>query len=373
MPVAKIVSAALLLSLCLSPWASGVLAADRVGPDQKLYDQTTAKAIAYLKSKGQADDGTFTKPAGPGITALCVTALLRAGVSPSDPSVAKSLEYLAGMVQPSGGIHAKGSRLPNYETCIIMMCLQEANADGQYDKAIAGAAKFVRGLQWEEGDGIESSDLNYGGGGYGGDSRPDLSNTAYLVDALKSAGATADDEALKKALVFVSRCQNLESKHNTSPQAAKVNDGGFFYTVSANGGDGNKEPNGGLRSYGSMTYAGLKSMLYAGVDPKDPRVKAALAWIGDHYTVAANPGLGDAGLYYYYHTFAKSLAVAEQDIIVDKEGKSHDWRKELCEELASRQNADGSWTNQNERWLESDANLATGFALLALTYCEPKE
>ena len=31
-------------------------------------------------------------------------------------------------------------------------------------------------------------------------------------------------------------------------------------------------PNGGLRSYGSMTYAGLKSMIYAGVGPEDVEV-----------------------------------------------------------------------------------------------------
>ena len=67
--------------------------------------------------------------------------------------------------------------------------------------------------------------------GYGAKSKnPDLSNTAFLIDALKAAGNGPDDEAMKKALVFVSRCQNLESEYNTTPNAAKVNDGGFYYT-----------------------------------------------------------------------------------------------------------------------------------------------
>ena len=40
-----------------------------------------------------------------------------------------------------------------------------------------------------------------------------------------------------------------------------------------------KADDGGLRSYASMTYAGLKSMIYAGLDRDDPRVKAALDYI----------------------------------------------------------------------------------------------
>ena len=80
------------------------------------------------------------------------------------------------------------------------------------------------------------ADLNYGGAGYGRRSRPDLSNTSFLIDALHSVGRGEDDPAIQKALIFVSRCQNLESKDNTSPFAAKVNDGGFYYTVAAGGG-----------------------------------------------------------------------------------------------------------------------------------------
>ena len=56
-----------------------------------------------------------------------------------------------------------------------------------------------------------------------------------------------------------------------------------------------------------MTYGGLKSFLYAGVSKDDPRVKAAVDWIRRHYTLEENPGMGKAGLYYYYHTFAKAM------------------------------------------------------------------
>ena len=152
--------------------------------------------------------------------------------------------------------------------------------------------------------------------------RPDLSNTAFMVDALKEAGNGPDDEAMKKALVFVSRCQNLESEYNTTPAAAKNPDGGFYYTP-ADGGESEagKLPNGGLRSYASMTYSGLKSMIYCGVKADDPRVKAATKWIQENYDLKTNPGIGPDGLYYYYHVFAKALAAIGSDTLARRQGR----------------------------------------------------
>jgi squalene-hopene/tetraprenyl-beta-curcumene cyclase len=102
-------------------------------------------------------------------------------------------------------------------------------------------------------------------------------------------------------------------------------------------------------------------------------VKAAYKWIQMHYTLDENPGMGDSGLYYYYHTFAKALAAIGVDAVVDANKKSHDWRQELVQELAGRQKPDGSWVNSNARWLEGDPNLVTAYSLLALSYCQPKE
>jgi squalene-hopene/tetraprenyl-beta-curcumene cyclase len=191
-----------------------------------------------------------------------------------------------------------------------------------------------------------------------------------LVDALHAVGRGDDDPAMQKALVFISRCQNLESEYNTTEFAAKVNDGGFYYTIAAGGqSQAGTTADGGLRSYGSMTYAGLKSMIYAGVSRDDPRVKAAYEWIQKHYTLDENPGMGAQGLYYYYHTFAKALATVGDEHLIDSTGKSHDWRAELAQELISTQKDDGSWINANTRWLEGDPNLVTAYSLLALSYC----
>jgi squalene-hopene/tetraprenyl-beta-curcumene cyclase len=119
-----------------------------------------------------------------------------------------------------------------------------------------------------------------------------------------------------------------------------------------------------------MTYAGLKSMIFAGLSKDDPRVKAALSWLAKHYTFAENPGLGDAGLYYYFHTAGKALDVLGAESFTDAAGKERPWRSELADAILARQQADGSWVNENPRWMEGDPNLVTSYALLALSYCQ---
>jgi len=367
------VTGLLALSLVVSASPQGAAGAEPLSPaTQRVFEQTVTKGFAFLDTKGRAADGSFSSFAGPGLTALVTTAYLRHGRSANDPRVAESLAYLKTFVQDDGGIYQTGSLYRNYETCLAIMCFQEANRDGQYDLLVKRADGFIKGIQWDESEGHDPSSLSYGGAGYGKHKRPDLSNTSYTVDALRAAGNDADDEAIQRALKFVSRCQNLETPHNETAFASKNPDGGFYYTVAAGGSSqAGQTAAGGLRSYGSMTYAGLKSMIFAGVGPDDPRVKAATSWIGKNYTLKSNPGLGDSGLYYYYHTFAKALSAMQVDKLTDAKGVQHDWRSDLIHELARRQQSDGAWLNDNDRWLEGDPNLVSAYALLALSYCRP--
>ncbi len=370
-----LIVAAIVLVMEISGVATRLWGADtqRVGADPELYQSTVARAIQFLSSR-QVDDGSLSAQIGVGPTALAGLGLLRSGPAVDDPRVVKILEYLEQYTQESGGIYVPGSRIPMYETCVALVCFHEANRNGRFDKIIQEGEKFIRGGQWDESKGKDPSDPSYGGTGYGGKSRPDLSNTAFFIDALKSCGAGADDPAIQRALIFVSRCQNLETEHNTTPFAAKVNDGGFYYTCVLEGQNEERQTSsGGLRSYGSMSYSGLKSMIYAGLTKDDPRVKAAVTWIRKNYDLKSNPGMGSAGLYYYYHTFAKALDALGIDEIEDAQGRKHDWRRDLTEELARRQQENGSWVNENRQWMESDPNLATAFALLALSYCRPTD
>ncbi len=115
-----------------------------------------------------------------------------------------------------------------------------------------------------------------------------------------------------------------------------------------------------------MTYAGFKSMLYAGLSPDDIRVRAAFDWIRRHWTFDENPGLGQQGLYYYYHTMARALAVSQQKMVIDVDGVAHNWRQELIDALLARRREDGSWQNPTDRWLEGEPVMATIYAVLAL-------
>ena len=163
------------------------------------------------------------------------------------------------------------------------------------------------------------------------------------------------DSSVKKALVFVSRCQNVDGANDALPSG----DGGFHYCAS-----------GTLRSVGVMTMNGLKSLLNAGVTNNDARVKAAVAWIRKNYDMTNNPGMGSAGLYHYYHASAKALLALGMDEIEDAAGVKHNWRNDLCTEIVERQRKDGSWCNDNGCWMENDPHIATAHALLALSYCQ---
>ena len=350
-------------------------AKEAASPDRasaQAYQRAVERSIDFLRVKAQAENGAYAGHAGPGVTAVVTTAVLRHGRTARDPMVARSLKYLEGFVQSDGGVYQPGSLYQNYETCLAMLCFKEANRDGRYDKLLARADRFVKRLQWDEKEGRDQTSYAYGGAGYGKHRRPDLSNTSFLIDALRAAGNGPEDEAVKKALVFVSRCQNLETEHNTTKFSAKNPDGGFYYTPAAGGtSQAGATSDGGLRSYGSMTYAGLKSMIHAGVGPEDARVQAAWKWIQKHYDLKTNPGMGDAGLFYYYHTFAKALDALGRDVVTDDKGVAHRWREELIAALLRRQRPDGSWVNANPRWLEAEPALVTGYALLTLSYCRP--
>ena len=340
------------------------------GPSAKDIKAVADKAAAYLKTTQQPDGSFSPKVAGPGITALVASALLKNGFTAKDPVVAKALKYLESRVQKDGGVYDKG--LANYTTSVAVMAFAEANEGGKYDAILKNAADFLKGIQ----HGGDESDPAHGGFDYTGKGKPDLSNTGFSVDALLAAGLSKDDPAVKKALTFISRTQNLPGKEaNDQPWAAKTSEedkGGFVYNPSATGGR-DATAAGGLRSLGAMTYTGLKSFLYAGVSKDDPRVKAAIGWVRKHYTLDENPGMGKSGLYYYYNTFGKAMTALGEDPFVDAKGKSHEWRNELYQAIKSRQDKDGSFQNATDKAFgESNRDLATGFALLSLSYAKAK-
>jgi squalene-hopene/tetraprenyl-beta-curcumene cyclase len=360
---------ALVAALALTP---AVRAADDAYPDRKELQASLDKAYDFLKSK-QAADGSWLPRVGPGVTALTAAALVKAGKPADDPVVAKAIEFVTKYVKKDGGVYDRG--LETYTTSLAVVAFKECNAGGKYDKVIDAAVKYLKGVQ--ESNGSDDKELKFGGAGYGTGSRPDTSNTGFFVEALIASGTAKDDPAVKKALAFLSRAQNLPGEYNDQPFAKKGADddkGGFVYEPGAQ--DDDKSPKrtagGGLRSEGGMTYAGLKSFLYAGVGKDDPRVKAAVKWIQGHYTLTENPGMKQSGLFYYYHTFSKAMDALGDDVFTDAKGGKHPWRKELFDTLKAKQAQDGSWVNTDKSFMEDRPELCTSFAVLSLSYARKK-
>ena len=63
----------------------------RVGPDPQQFERVVSRGIKFLATQGQAEDGSYSKQAGVGVTALAATALLRSGRTVDDPLVASGI------------------------------------------------------------------------------------------------------------------------------------------------------------------------------------------------------------------------------------------------------------------------------------------
>jgi len=358
-------------------------AALHAAPKEAEWNQSVDKAVEYLKTTQAADGSWSQAPRNRGVTGIIVTGLLQTGrVGTDAPVVAKGLTFIESLVNAKAG-HIAGPeatvQLQNYVTSVNVLALTTAKKPEKYKGIVGDGVNFLRKLQWDDEEGKDQKDDFFGGAGYDSKSRPDLSNTQFFIEALREAGVPADDPSLKKALIFVSRCQNLKSEFNDRPWSGKINDGSFIYSAAGGGQTKTSDDpkNETLSGYGSMTYAGIKSMIYCGLSKDDKRYKAAFEWIQKHYTLDGNPGmpteLAERGLYYYYHTLAKTLDLMGIDEFVDASGKKHDWRADLTAALIKRQKPDGSFTNVNDRWMEGDPTLVTGYALMALSHCKPKK
>ncbi len=343
------------------------------------------RGITWLLAGRNPDGGWGFVPgkSHPALTAMAVKALLQHPDYGNDsPAVVKAFQVLMRFRQPDGGFYDPKEGSSNYVTSVAVMALAAARDPRQKD-ALQGAVRFLRGLQVVPGSKTPSGEVitekhpHVGGFGYGKHGRPDLSSTGFTVEALHQAGVSGDDEAMQRALAFVKRLHNRpEGAEGEALVFRGAGDGGFIYALRKEGerfvGESKAgETRRGLRSYGSMTYTGFKSMLYANVAKNDPRVQAAYQWIRKYWRLDSNPNMPEGqsrqGLFYYYHVFAKALRAWGRDVIDDTRGVKHNWRHELIEVLGEKQADDGSWVNAEEkRWMEGNPNLATCYAVLAL-------
>jgi squalene-hopene/tetraprenyl-beta-curcumene cyclase len=212
-----------------------------------------------------------------------------------------------------------------------------------------------------------------GGVGYGSKyEHSDMGNTLQAVEALARTKSLvpegAPDLNWQAAIHFLQNCQNLPS-HNKQSWASDdpQNKGGFVYYPGHSMAGETNLPSGrvALRSYGSISYAGLLSYIHADLSRTDPRVMAVLDWLHRNYTLSENPGMGQQGLYYYFHTMAKALDTHGMQRLDTPEGPVN-WREKLALRLLDLQRGDGSWENDNARWWEKDPALVTSYAVVTL-------
>jgi squalene-hopene/tetraprenyl-beta-curcumene cyclase len=241
-------------------------------------------------------------------------------------------------------------------------------------------------VQSDEGEGFAESDAYYGGIGYGGDLRPDLSNTQFAIEAWAESEAEGREQGFARAMTFLQRCQNNPESNDKVIERAdgrKIEpgtDGGATYYPGNSKAGLIELENGNFvaRSYGSMTYALLKCYLLCGLPDDDPRVKAALRWIQENYTLEYNPGMDKSsdptaryqGLYYYYFSMAKALDASGLMVLKTPDGQRHVWREELIRHLLHERFREGFWSNdRSSRWWEELPALATSYTLVALDHC----
>jgi len=337
------------------------------------------KGLAWLQ-KSQNADGSWSLPDYPAQTALPLTAFM---LEPSGkwrkekPAfIQNGYASLLKAIQPDGGIYIKG--LANYNTSISLVALV-ATGDPRFDHAICAARDFIVGQQAKN---MNDPSLD-GGIGYGpigtNSGNPDLSNTVMALEALRisnrvanlEGNANSKDLNWKAVVEFVQRCQNLPDSNKASWVSSDAKDkGGFVYAPGNSKAGETKSADGKttLRSYGSMSYAGLLSYIYSDVKKDDPRVQAVVGWARNHYTLDENPGMGTDGLYYYYCMMAKALNAYGARELEMADGRRIDWRRDLALKLINLQKADGSWSNESGRWMEKDPTLVTSYTVLALEY-----
>ena len=349
---------------------------------QAQVKRSLERGATYLLSQRVDGGFGFDGHRDAGITAMAVGGLLSVPEprpAPVAAAITEGLDWLVSLQKDDGSIHE--GQLANYVTSASILALAKGGRAADQAR-VARAAAFLKALQADEAEGYSAGDRYYGGMGYGGDERPDLSNLQMALEALHTAGTPPSDPAFQKALAFLQRCQNRSESNDLAvvvdgKTIAAGNDGGAGYAPGESKAgfvtlpDGRQIP----RSYGSMSYALLKGYLFAGLAKDDPRVQAVWKWLRENYTLDVNPGFQASddptasyqGLFYYFYTMAKALDLFGESVIADAQGTSHDWRSELAGRLVAMQRQDGSWVNENAaRWFEGNPVLATSYAMLTL-------
>ena len=335
------------------------------------------RGATWLAAQQQAD-GHWGLPDTPALTGLAMWGLQQTDPAAYQAAIDRAMVFVLTSVREDGSIwrepsaQRKGGGLGNYNTAVCMAALH-ALGRPELVPVVQNARTYLSKMQYLEPGGYR------GGMGYDADQgRPytDLSNSYMAYEAmrltqdvedLRAAGEAKADLDWQAAQEFLAQVQNLKGVNTNAYMSADAdNQGGFAYSPGAGAAITNADGTVTLRSYGSMTYAGLLALIYAQVDAQDVRVQSAKDWACRHWTLDENPGMGPEGLYYFFNVLTKCLKAAGDNTLTLPDGRTVAWREEVVRKLLALQKPEGFWGNENNRWWEADPNLVTAYTLLAL-------
>ena len=352
-------------ALCVA----GHVIAEPINPALMQQVKASVEKGANWLKQSQKPSGAWSEAGMPALTGLPLWALASTGLPAYQESADKAVVFITGLQKPDGGIYVeqpdkKGGGLGNYNTSI---CVTALHATGRKDLApsILKARAYIASSQHF------GSDEHQGGFGYDKNNKrayTDLNNTTFSMDAMRRTQSVEDlrtatekhvDVNWEAALKYVEKMQNKTGETQ----------GGFAYNTEDPKSGALTNANGTvmLRAYGSMTYAGVLSMLHANLDKSDPRVRGAFDYASKFWSVNEHPGQGQQGIYFYFNIMARALSAATVDTLPKASGDIR-WREEMITKVLSLQKPDGSWVNDNNRWWENDPVLATSYAMLALEF-----
>lgn len=324
----------------------------------------------------QKEDGSWSNKSFPALTALALQSFTNGKHPRRNEIIQKARAYILSCAHEDGGIFVEvkdrqGGGLSNYNTAICMTALHSIG-DRSLAPVIQKARKFVASSQYT------GDDIYKGGFGYDrvtDRQYTDLLNTFYSAEAMRITGDVEDTRDISETrsdINWQATIAYIEQMQN-KPQSGAENAGGFFYKPGESKAGSTTNADGVIvfRSYGSMTYVGMLSLIYANVPRDDPRVLSAFHWSARHWSLEENPGMGANGMYFFYNILAKSLNAFGRDLIPSADGSFIDWRKEFALKMLSLQKIDpktgqGYWQNDSGRFWENDPVLSTAYALIAL-------
>ncbi len=306
--VRVVLIAATVLAAPAEAWSADV-PANPIDPARVL--NAIAKGVEFLQRE-QSPRGLWNDmPAFEGgVTALCALALLNAGVSPDEPGLAKTLDYLR---------NETFSKTYVVSLQTMVLCAGEPKRDLP---TIQRNVQQLEEWQLEQGDRL-------GGWAYP-DAAPDNSNSQFATLALYEAqqvGATVQRETWERTLAYWKRGQNVDGSWGYYPRSPGT---------------------------GSMTCAGIGAVAMAedALSSGDARVvngkvqccvpqepsaelERGLRWMGTNFSVQRNPAVRGSDkryLYYYLYGIERVGRLSARRFLGE-----HDWYREGTEHLVNLQ------------------------------------